>query len=622
MKEKLFFQLFKRMFLLCLLSSVGIIQGWAFHITDEYQYTTHVNVSPTGKGTVYVNYTESDVDNSNNTTDTEEGKDYSATLYSGGNTTTISLNATPIDGWRFLRWEDGDGNTVGEGSSAPIITLTHTKQNTKTNEYLYGIFYNYTYTQNKVYNYTAYFAENGTVIAKVQSGQESIGSAIIREQSFGVGDVVHLVASTINSSEVYGWYFDHWEREDGIVVENKENKEIAVTVTDDKVTYIAVFARVDTENYCFFRNKGTGKYLKIIATNNYSNPTDDNPVGSLNGSFKMVEEATAISDPGCVFMVTGSSGGQGLTNLKQVTIISQGQAVGRLEGAVIINKPLAIRPASSSTYYISFTGQVNSHGQTNDITLYFRDNNGNDSPDLPSTATDENSQWEMLMLNKANIGTTYFGLAPNAALKMGNKYYTTLYTTFPYELQSGTAYYVNDQSIVRYGDEAEGKYRVVCQKVSGNQVPANSAVIIECDGTSPNENKILPLPQSTQITALSGHQLLHGYTKIQHGAKAGDGLTYVLSVGKSSGLGFYKLNQGIAMADNKVYSTLSAEAQQAAKSVTFSFGADDFDNPTEIQEMVMPEDIAGQAIFDLQGRKVINPSNGIYIVNGKKLIIK
>lgn len=610
--------MFKRIALMFLLCCVGITKGWTFHVTDEYQYKTHVNVDPTGKGTVYVNYTANDEDNSGNTTDDQ--KDYSATVYAGGNTTTISLNAQPIDEWRFVKWTDNGGNTIGEGSSAPIITLTHSKQNSNYNEYLFGIFYNYTYSQKDAFNFTAHFAENGTVIAKVRDGQESIGSAVIREHSFQVGQTVHLVASNINSSEVMGWFFDHWEREDGVFVGNSGSKEIEVEVTDEKVTYIAVFNQVDTETYCFFRNKGSQKYLKIIATNDYIIPTDNNPVGSFNGAFAMVDEDKAISDPGCVFRVTGNSNG-GLTNLKQVTIISQDIAVGGMPTAKVIKKPLAIRPASSSTYYISFTGQVYSNGRYSDITLYFRDKDG--TPDLPSTTTDENSQWEMLILNKANISTAYFGLAPNQLLKKDNKYYTTLYTTFPYELQSGKAYYINDQSIKPYGDEAEGKYKVVCKEVSGKKIPANAAVIIECDGTDPADNKILPLPQSTQITPLEGHQLLHGYTKIQHGGDmVGEGHIYVLSVGKSTGLGFYKLKSGTSLSDNKAYSKLSEEAQSAAKSISFSFGDDDIETPLAIEEVALPENVVGQTIYDLQGRKVKNPSQGIYIVNGKKYVIK
>lgn len=608
-----------RIFIICLLCFIGATQVWAVHVQDYYEYKTHVSVNPTGKGTVYVNYSASTRDNSSNTTNSIRGKDYNETVSAGGNTTTVTLNATPIDGWRFLRWEDGGGNTL-EGGTSPTVTLTHDMTSKQENEYWGGLFWNYTYKQDKVYNFTAYFAENGTVIAKVKKGQESIGSAVIKEQSFKVGDKVHLEANNINDSQIFGWFFDHWEREDEVAVENAERNIIEVEVTDDRVTYIAVFNQVDTENYCFFRNKGTGQYLKIVATNNYINPTDqDNPIGSLNGSFAMVEETKAISDPGCVFMVTGSTAGGGLQNLKQVTIISQGQAVGGLKGAKIISKPLTISSASASTYYISFTGTVKTKNGNVDVTLYFRDNKG--TPDLPSTTTDESSQWEMLMLNKANLETNYFGLSPNALLKKGNKYYTTLYTTFPYELQSGKAYYINDESIKPYGEE--GKYRVACHEVAGKQVPANSAVIIECDGTSPADNKILPLPQSTHISPFEGqHQLLHGYTKIEHGEKSGNGHIYVLSVGQKTGLGFYKLKSGTPMADNKAYSSLSEEAQSAAKSISFSFGDDDMETPLAIEEVALPENIVGQPIYDLQGRRVKNPSQGIYIVNGKKYVIK
>ena len=34
------------------------------------------------------------------------------------------------------------------------------------------------------------------------------------------------------------------------------------------------------------------------------------------------------------------------------------------------------------------------------------------------------------------------------------------------------------------------------------------------------------------------------------------------------------------------------------------------------------EPISNSQVFDLQGRMVINPTKGLYIVNGKKVIIK
>ena len=44
-------------------------------------------------------------------------------------------------------------------------------------------------------------------------------------------------------------------------------------------------------------------------------------------------------------------------------------------------------------------------------------------------------------------------------------------------------------------------------------------------------------------------------------------------------------------------------------------------NTTGIEE-VKTENGAVKAIYDLQGRKVVNPTSGIYIVNGKKTVIK
>ena len=46
-----------------------------------------------------------------------------------------------------------------------------------------------------------------------------------------------------------------------------------------------------------------------------------------------------------------------------------------------------------------------------------------------------------------------------------------------------------------------------------------------------------------------------------------------------------------------------------------------FDEVTGINE-VKNEKETVNGIFDLQGRKVITPSKGLYIVNGKKVVIK
>ena len=77
------------------------------------------------------------------------------------------------------------------------------------------------------------------------------------------------------------------------------------------------------------------------------------------------------------------------------------------------------------------------------------------------------------------------------------------------------------------------------------------------------------------------------------------------------------------MTDNKVYAELSEEGILQAKSVSFFFGDEnDFNITTSIKEVVLSEEAAGHIVYDLQGRRVSNPSSGVYIVNGKKLVVK
>lgn len=601
---------------ICVIVVLGVVNAFAGQSTYPFRTTVNVSQTPTGAGRAYASYDE----NAREATTTS--KSYDGTIpdaSTDGTTATVTLSATANTGYRFLRWEDESRNIISRTATTTttqdydITGASRTRHNRWWD--ILNVFPYYTYNTRRVFSYTAYFAMEGNVIAKVATGQEAIGSADILEEELTPGAEITLHASNINGSEFNGWSFDHWEL-DGVEVSTSKELKVTVPTTDQTLTYIAYFVKADTEYYCFIRNKATRKYLKLSDQKDYSKPTDNsNPVGSFNGSFTLVEETRAISDPGCVFTVAGTSKNNGIN---KATIVAQGVAVGYLPGSKIINDNtygLTISPASSGAYYISAHYEAKEHGTTLEIPLYFRDNNG--TPDLAG-ARSATSEWEILELSTSTLSQQYFGLAPNEALKKGDKYYTTLYTTFPYQLQSGTAYYVNHESIVPYGDESEGKFRVVCQEVANGKVPANQAVIIECEGLYPEDNKIVPLPQSESNTTIDGN-FLRGNIAFKDGAKSGNGKIYVLSVGQKTGLGFYKLKTGTSIPDNKVYTSLTEEQQSFAKNATFSIG----DNTTSIQEeIVLTEDIAGNEIYDLQGRRVKSPKKGIYIVNGKKFIVK
>lgn len=605
----------KRLAFACLFALLGISQIYAAQ--NQFPFRTTVTVSPTGKGTAYASYDGYEQTATNNS----RNYDYMWYDWEDPGTATVTLSATEGTGYRFLRWTNEAGETISQTrttTDSQPYNNTGASYNTRylIEGFLIKLFPYKVYNTRRQFKYTAHFTPLGNVIARIANGQENVGSANILEENFTPGDQITLVASNINGSEFNGWSFSHWEL-NGNTVSTEKVLRVTVPTTQTTRTYIAYFEKANTEFYCFIRNKSTGRYLKLSDKKACSKPSDShNPVSSFNGSFTLVDNTNdkAISDPGCVFILTGTSNNN---TVNKATLTSQSIPVGFQQNSYIINdntNGLKISPASAGAYLISSIYQASESGYSADIPLYFRDNNG--TPDM-ATAHSATSEWEILELSRSTLSQNYFGAKPNAALTRDGKYYTTLYTTFPYELQSGTAYFVNSESITPYGDE--GKYKVVCQEVADGKVPANSAVILELDATDVASNKILPLPLNTQINALSGNYL-QGQIKVVHGDKSGDGTIYVLSVGNSIGLGFYKLKVGTAVPDNKVYAYLPEEVQSVIQNMIFSFG--DKGEETHLHEIVLPEDVTGSVIYDLQGRRVSQPSRGIYIVNGKKFVIK
>ena len=94
------------------------------------------------------------------------------------------------------------------------------------------------------------------------------------------------------------------------------------------------------------------------------------------------------------------------------------------------------------------------------------------------------------------------------------------------------------------------------------------------------------------------------------------GNAYVLNYKAATGAGFYKLSASGTIGANKAYLTYSGGGSSAPS----FFGFDG--NTTSINEVRgKMEDVSGE-YYDLQGRRVSQPTKGLYIVNGKKVVIK
>ena len=98
----------------------------------------------------------------------------------------------------------------------------------------------------------------------------------------------------------------------------------------------------------------------------------------------------------------------------------------------------------------------------------------------------------------------------------------------------------------------------------------------------------------------------------------GDYTNYVLA-NKGGNLGFYAVADGSTLGAGKAYLPLPTDdLPSAAREFTLFF---DDGETTEIMKVASQEK-APQGYYDLQGRRVANPTSGLYIVNGKKVIIK
>ena len=137
--------------------------------------------------------------------------------------------------------------------------------------------------------------------------------------------------------------------------------------------------------------------------------------------------------------------------------------------------------------------------------------------------------------------------------------------------------------------------------VANREIPANEAVILKSSAAT------ITLTGGVSSATLTGNQLVGTTTSI-----ANPGNAYVLNKG-TNGVGFYKLSASGTIGANKAYLTYSGSA-----SARGFFG---FDETTGIAMPTAEVGDADAVVYDLQGRRVAQPTKGLYIVNGKKVFI-
>ena len=153
------------------------------------------------------------------------------------------------------------------------------------------------------------------------------------------------------------------------------------------------------------------------------------------------------------------------------------------------------------------------------------------------------------------------------------------------------------------------------KRIKNGIIPANTGVMIFANpGTyTINESAVAP----TEIV----ESALHGVTKNTSvttlSQLEGGASIYVLSRGIQEYTGF-KVAGGTVKTIPAYKAYLPVEQTALVKTIYVTF---DNNESTDIQ-MLNVDDISASDIFDLSGRKVTKPQKGIYIINGKKVLVK
>ena len=156
--------------------------------------------------------------------------------------------------------------------------------------------------------------------------------------------------------------------------------------------------------------------------------------------------------------------------------------------------------------------------------------------------------------------------------------------------------------------------KVNLTEVEDGIVPAGEGVVLYST-TAKTYNVPVTANDATDYESLS-NEMIGVKTHTQVNETADTKTNYILSK-EDAGVGFY-LASGGYLAANKAYLSTSTPAAAAAREF-LPFAESE---TTGISAMHNSQCIMHNEYFDLQGRRVAQPTKGPYIVNGKKVIVK
>ena len=259
------------------------------------------------------------------------------------------------------------------------------------------------------------------------------------------------------------------------------------------ITALPILAQLNGDGY--YRIQCTSSYGRYLTISN--NKIDDTNKSAITGGnegnvYGLKTITNPVSDPSSIIYISKENSA---TSNNAYNIQAQGiNPLGFLKSN---GAELCIYPDPKKGGYFIY-------GSKGSITLFLVDNNGSDGYIKVARrgAYPEYQNWNV----KPVDGTTeYLGIAPDPNIKVDDKYYTTIFASFPFQLGEGMkAYYVGEGKFDNGTPYAE-------LKEINDKVPAATPVIIECCSLDPADNKVTLLSGSEAPAAISGNNLAGVY---------------------------------------------------------------------------------------------------------------
>lgn len=208
-----------------------------------------------------------------------------------------------------------------------------------------------------------------------------------------------------------------------------------------------------------------------------------------------------------------------------------------------------------------------------------------------------------------NVTASYAGMRIaktwGEAVAVGLPIYSTGWATF-----SSTQHFTVPSGLTAYVADSYGKGKVHLTELDA--IPANHGVLLS--GTPEKTYTMIP----TDNTSYEGTNLLQpNLNSAVVPTTSGDYTNFILV--NDGGVKFGKSSGVDELGANKAFLRLPSNSLAGARSLTLSFGDEE---TTGIKDAVQGSTSKVQSYYDLQGRRVTQPTKGLYIVNGKKLIVK